>query len=166
MSVSSKIFYVVSISLFYYSCGSGKKSTSNKTYFKTAAEYNHYIDYRFNEVNRLWNVTLTYMDDSLLVYKQLDSLKYATQIAIYDMNKLSDFKGDTTYKYRAAQYFKYILMTTQNDLVEAIEIGLMENISDSLYFRYMEIGNQIGANKQTYINQLRAAQRNFTAIAQ
>ncbi len=161
---SNKIILFLLLSGLVFSCGSGKKKDPDKTYFDKASEYNNYINEQFIEVNRLWNATLTKMDDSSLVYKELDSLILASKTSLENMNKLADFKGDTMYKHAAAKYFEYMLTTAKTSFKEAIDIGLMEDISDSLYFRFTAIGNQIGADKDTCINRLKAAQLDFIAL--
>ncbi len=146
---------------FIFSCGSAGKKDPDKTYFKTADGYNNYINRHFEEVNRLWNAALTSMDDSALVYKQLDSLVQASDTSCKNMHKLADFKGDTLYRAAAARYFCYMNEMARNEFREAIQIGLMEDVSDSLYFRFTAIGNQIGADKDSYILQLKSAQLSF-----
>ena len=150
--------------LIVAACGNGKKKDPNLTYFDKASEYNDYINNQFNEVNRLWNACLNKMDDSVLVYKQLDSLKGACNSSISNMNKLADYKGDTLYKHAASEYFKYMLKTANGSFLEAIQIGLMPDVSDSLYFRFTAIGNQIGADKDSCIADIKAAQLNFIRL--
>ena len=164
MSLLSKGFLVILAMVIVSSCGRGKKRDPNKTYFEKASEYNDYINNQFETVNRLWNATLTVMDDSVLVYKELDSLKQASKTSWDNMNKLADYKGDTLYKEAAANYFKYIHITANTSFEEAIVIGLMPDVSDSLNFRFTAIGNQIGADKDSCINKLKATQLNFIQI--
>jgi hypothetical protein len=146
------------------SCGGGPKKDPNKVYFSKASEYNAYINHEYQEVNRLWNATLGKMEDSTLVYQQLDSLTQAASTSCQRMLSLADFKGDTLYKRAAANYFNYVLITSKTSLREAIEIGLMPDISDSLYTHYDEIGQQISTQSQDYVNQLKKAQLNFIEL--
>jgi hypothetical protein len=81
------------------------------------------------------------------------------------MRQLAEFKGDTGYKHAAAEYFSYMLRMANGDYKEAIRIGLMEDVPDSLYFKYMSISTQIGADKDTCINRLKAAQTRFIEMS-
>lgn len=164
MLPSSKFHITILFACFILSCGGKKKRDPDKTYFDKASEYNAYISTQFDEVNRLWNASLAVMDDSTLIYKQLDSLKQSSQQSMLNMYKLADFKGDTGYKHAAAEYFKYMLSISNGSYKEAIDIGLDEDISDSLYFKYISISNQIGADKDSCINRLKAAQLRFVQL--
>lgn len=160
MSLFNKAILLL-ISSCIVSCGAKDKRDPDKKHFDKASEYNAYIAAQFDEVNRLWNASLAVMDDSSLIYQQLDSLLEASQNSAQNMDQLSDFKGDTTYKYAAKQYFYYMYNMANGSYREAIEIGLLEDVPDSLHFKYLSISNQIGADKDTCINRLKAAQQRF-----
>lgn len=160
MSLFNKINLVLLI-IFVASCGAKDKRDPNKKYFDKASEYNLYITAQFDEVNRLWNASLAVMDDSSLIYQQLDSLLAASQSSAQNMDQLADYKGDTAYKYAAKQYFHYMYDMANGSYREAIKIGLLAEVSDSLHFKYLSISNQIGADKDTCINRLKAAQQRF-----
>jgi hypothetical protein len=164
MLPSNKLLTTLWLAVFLCSCGGKDKRDPGKIYFEQASEYNSYITTQFDEVNRLWNASLAVMDDSVLIYKQLDSLQKASEQSMVNMHSLADFKGDTSYKHAAAEYFKYMLVTSKGSYKEAIEIGLQEDIPDSLYFRFISISNQIGADKDTCINRLKAAQLRFMQL--
>ncbi len=151
------------IVLILLSCG-GKKKDPDKIYFEKPSEYNQYINDQFEEVNRLWNATLTRMDDSLLVYNTLDSLREVSNTSVENMVKLADFMGDTAYKGAARQYFQFINKEANGRLAEAVSMGILEEMSDSLYFRFQELGVQIGKEKEIYILQLKMAQKRFIEI--
>jgi hypothetical protein len=157
---------VLALGMMLAGCGQGAKKDPNKLYFQQAPEYNNYINIQYEEVNSLWNATLDQMKDSVLVYKQLDSLTRAASTSRQNMQGLGDFKGDTLYKKAAADYFNYVLITSQTSLREAIEIGLKPDISDSLYTRFDEIGTQISTQSQEYIHQLKKAQLDFITFTQ
>jgi hypothetical protein len=163
MSTLSKIHILLWI-VVAFSCGNKNKRDANKTYFEKASEYNAYISNQFDEVNRLWNASLAVMDDSSLIYKHLDSLSKTSYQSMLNMHQLADFKGDTAYKHAAAAYFRYMYLTTNGSYREAVDIGLMDDLSDSLYFRFIAISNQIGADKDTCINRLKAAQMRFVEL--
>lgn len=156
---------IIALVLVVAGCGQGPKKDPNKVYFSKASEYNDYINHQYQEVNRLWNATLDKMEDSTSVNKQLDSLTQAAATSYKNMLTLADFKGDTLYKRAAANYFNYVLITSKTSLPEAIDIGLMPDISDSLYNRYDEIGQQISTQSQEYINQLKKAQLHFIELS-
>jgi len=160
MSLFNKTIITV-VSICILSCGAKDKRDPNKKYFDKASEYNSYITTQFDEVNRLWNASLNVMDDSTIIYQQLDSLINASKGSAENMDKLADYKGDTVYKYTAKQYFKYMYTMANGSYKEAIEIGLKEDVSDSLHFKYISISNQIGADKDTCIQRLKAAQQRF-----
>ena len=149
--------------IFFISCG-GKQKADPGTYFDKASEYNSYITVRFDEVNRLWNACLSVMDDSTLIYKQLDTLRETSRQSMLDMNNLADFKGDTGYKHAAGEYFRYMLSICDGSYKKAIDIGLEDDLPDSLYVQYMAISNQIGADKDTCINHLKTAQLRFVEL--
>ena len=166
MSTSAKNFSVLVAICIGFSLGCGKKKDPGKIYFDKASEYNNYISRQYEEVNRLWDKALMTMDDSALVYKQLDSLKTACQGSVQNMSKLADFKGDTIYRHAAGEYFAYMLRISNTSFKEAIDIGLMDDMPDSLYFKFTAIGNQIGADKDTCINRLKAAQLHFISLSE
>lgn len=164
--LNNTFFVLVTITGFLIACGTGKKKDPNKIYFENASDYNNYISGQFDEVNRLWNAALTQMDDSLLIYKQLDSLEITSDTCCKNMAKLADWRGDTLYKFAAAEYFRYMHEITEGKFKEAIDIGLKPDLTDEEYFRFTEIGNQIGAEKDTCIAKLLRAQANFAILAQ
>jgi hypothetical protein len=157
---------VLAIAGILFSCGGGKKKDPDKIYFDNASDYNKYISSQFDEVNRLWNEALTKMDDSSLVYSQLDSLRVQSGNSYKNMGKLADWKGDTLYKHAAMEYFGYMNGISKGIFKEAIDIGLKPDLTDEEYFRFTEIGNQIGAEKDTCIAGLMRAQANFVVLAQ
>jgi hypothetical protein len=164
MWLLTRNYLLLCMGICLVSCGAKDKKDPDKIYFEKASDYNQYIRSQFDEVNRLWNASLAVMDDSTLIYNALDSLKIASRQSILNMRKLADFKGDTNYKHAAAEYFSYMLTTANGSYAEAIEIGLMEDISDSLYFRFISISNQIGADKDSCISRLKTAQLRFTQL--
>lgn len=163
--LNNSLFVLVTIGVLF-SCGTGKKKDPNKIYFENASDYNKFISGQFDEVNRLWNAALSKMDDSTLIYKQLDSLTFSSDSSFKNMAKLADWHGDTMYKFAAGEYFRYMNDICKGIFKEAIDIGLKPDLSDEEYFRFTEIGNQIGAEKDTCISKLMKAQENFARLAQ
>ena len=92
MLKSNRLLIFLGWMIFFISCGGKHKADPGKTYFDKASEYNAYITVRFDEVNRLWNACLSVMDDSTLIYKQLDTLRETSHQSMLDMNNLADFK--------------------------------------------------------------------------
>lgn len=164
MSSLSKSFTIVIFLMITISCRGSTKKDPDRIYFDKAEDYNNYINAQFERVNTIWNTTLGYMDDSLLVYQHLEQLIQASDSACSNMSKLADFKGDSLYRKAAANYFCYMHNMAQTDFREAINIGLMDNLTDSLYFRFDELGNRIGADKDTCIQRLKATQLKFIEL--
>ncbi len=162
MSSSVKTIVALLSITILINCGSKKQLDPNKKHFDQASDYNNYITTQFDEVNRLWNVSLTVMDDSTLIYQQLDSLIVASKNSVHNMDQLADYKGDTSYKHAARDYFQYMHDMANGSYRDAIKIGLMGEVSDSLHFEYISISNRIGAEKDTCINRLKAAQQRFS----
>lgn len=162
----SKTVFILFATVFLFTCGPSKKKDPNRLYFENGADYNQFIISQFEEVNRLWNEALNKMDDSALVYKQLDSLRVQADSSSRNMMKLADWKGDTTYKYAAGRYFSYMYDISNGIFKEAIDIGLKQQQTDEDYFRFTEIGNQIGADKDTCIANLKRAQTYFGTLPQ
>lgn len=162
LTFNNKSLCLAAIVVMAISCG--QKKDPHKKYFEKASEYNQYINEQFEEVNRLWNATLTRMDDSLLVYSTLDSLKIASKDAAQNMDKLVGFKDDTIYKGAAKNYFNYMNREANTRLQEAVGIGIMQDVSDSLFFRFEEIGRLIGKEKEIFILHLKRAQQQFIIV--
>lgn len=161
-SSSKQLIGVLVLLLLLLACG--KKRDPGKKYFEKASEYNQYINAQFEEVNRLWNEVLTRMDDSALVYSTLDSLKTASKQSALNMDNLAGYKEDTLYKSAARNYFIYMNKEANTRLAEAVGIGVKKDISDSLFFRFEEIGRLIGTEKEIYILNLKRAQQQFIFI--
>lgn len=163
LSLSKTISFLI-LGALLLSCGNGNKKDPNRIYFDSAAEYHAFINSHFERVNLLWNSTLAEMDDSVLAYKQLDLLTMASDSACSQTQKLADFKGDSIYRLAAANYFCYMSRIAHEEFKEAINIGIQDSLTDSLYFRFDQIGNQIGADKDTCIARLKAAQAKFIQL--
>lgn len=162
LTLNKQSIFKIAFVLMALSCGN--KKDPGKKYFEKASEYNQYINDQFEEVNRLWNATLTRMDDSALVYSTLDSLKATSKESAQNMELLAGFKEDTIYKNAAQAYFNYMNKEANTRLQEAVGIGLMKDISDSLYFRFEEIGRLIGKEKEIFILRLKRAQQQFIIV--
>jgi len=163
----TKTFFVLAtLGILFSSCGNRKKKDPDKIYFENASDYNNFISGQFDEVNRLWNAALSQMDDSTLIYKQLDSLKICSDTSLKNMAKLADWREDTTYKYTASEYFRYMNTISTGIFKEAVDIGLKPDLTDEEYFRFTEIGNKIGIDKDSCIARLMKAQEDFAILAQ
>lgn len=158
--------YTLVCSVFLLLVQCKPKKDPNKIYFDTPSEYNDFIVKEQQEVMAAFddfaNAINKAFVDSIQFYHQ--QLTERTELAEATMNKLADYKGDTTFRFHAKELFSYINHACKNDLQEIVDItSTPDSISVQDVKRIADISDNYTVQERDRNNALIKAQENFAA---
>jgi len=117
------IFGIIIIITAFTGCK--PKRDPSKTYFDTPSEYNDFIVNNQKEVMSSFEDFATAVNrsdkDSMSFFRK--TLINRNQLAMDNVGKLADYKGDTIFRAAAMDLFKYIDFACDNELKQIVDIA-------------------------------------------